>query len=237
MEDIKDIKNQDQDLQYLIKRWQKISSAVYLVSSFIKDTDQIKWDIRNRSLLVLSFLHELTSNAPEKHVVLDHCLRELQILISELDLAVTSGIVGRMNYTLINDEIELYQKEVTEHKMKDSLLSPLQKEFMKVEKIEQYSIGHNIGQIDLKRKNDRKDPKVQSPSKKQKKDTEISRTERRNSILTLLKEKGSVSIKDISVSMKNYSEKTIQRELAALVAEGVLYKKGDRRWSTYSLKP
>lgn len=56
---------------------------------------------------------------------------------------------------------------------------------------------------------------------------------RRENILALIQQKGRVSIKDISREIKNCSEKTIQRELTALVATGVLKKEGERRWSTY----
>jgi DNA-binding Lrp family transcriptional regulator len=63
--------------------------------------------------------------------------------------------------------------------------------------------------------------------------TPVSNSSRRENILALIHEKGRVSIKDISSSIKNCSEKTIQRELFALIQEGVLKKEGERRWSTY----
>ncbi len=58
---------------------------------------------------------------------------------------------------------------------------------------------------------------------------------RRQKIVDLIKMKGEVSIKDISDNFFDCSEKTIQRELIALVEEGVLAKAGERRWSRYSL--
>lgn len=45
-----------------------------------------------------------------------------------------------------------------------------------------------------------------------------------------------VMIKDILSKIKDISEKTLQRELSALVAKGVLKKIGDKRWSRYLLK-
>ena len=35
--------------------------------------------------------------------------------------------------------------------------------------------------------------------------------------------------------LKDVSEKTVQRELFALVKEGVLKKEGEKRWSVYKL--
>ena len=43
-------------------------------------------------------------------------------------------------------------------------------------------------------------------------------------------------IKDIVMSITGCSEKTIQRELSALVAQGVLKKIGEKRWSRYELR-
>ncbi len=58
---------------------------------------------------------------------------------------------------------------------------------------------------------------------------------RRETILSVIREKGTCSIKDISAQLTEVSEKTIQRELAAMTEENILIKEGDRRWSTYRL--
>lgn len=60
-------------------------------------------------------------------------------------------------------------------------------------------------------------------------------SERQELILDVVRKKGRVNIKDISQVVVDCSEKTIQRELAALVQNGTLKKEGERRWSTYAL--
>lgn len=60
-------------------------------------------------------------------------------------------------------------------------------------------------------------------------------TSRSQAILTVVKAKGVVSIRDVADVITDCSEKTIQRELLALVEKGVLRKEGERRWSTYRL--
>ncbi len=55
-------------------------------------------------------------------------------------------------------------------------------------------------------------------------------------ILTLLRARSNLSIKDFASVIPECSEKTIQRELLELVDKGVVKKEGERRWSTYSLK-
>lgn len=70
--------------------------------------------------------------------------------------------------------------------------------------------------------------------------SKVSIAERQNSrdqiILDEIRRKGQVSIRDIAALMTGVSEKTVQRELLALVARGVLEKRGERRWSTYVLR-
>ena len=63
----------------------------------------------------------------------------------------------------------------------------------------------------------------------------MQKNERQQIILDIIKEIGESSIKDISDNIKDCSEKTIQRELLSMVANGVLKKEGERRWSKYYL--
>jgi len=52
-------------------------------------------------------------------------------------------------------------------------------------------------------------------------------------ILELVRKKKSLSIKEIATVVKGCSEKTIQRELALLIHQGLVRKVGERRWSLY----
>ncbi|MBI2004564.1 DeoR family transcriptional regulator [Patescibacteria group bacterium] len=57
---------------------------------------------------------------------------------------------------------------------------------------------------------------------------------RMEKILQLVREKKSVSVRDIVSEVRDCSEKTIQRELTHLIAQGFVRKVGERRWSTYT---
>lgn len=59
--------------------------------------------------------------------------------------------------------------------------------------------------------------------------------DRSETILAILKKKDNLTVKDIAHVISDCSEKTIQRELLALVSKHVLKKVGERRWSRYSL--
>ncbi len=58
---------------------------------------------------------------------------------------------------------------------------------------------------------------------------------RRESILSIIRSRGVVSIKDISDSVTDCSEKTIQRELINLIKDNLIVKEGERRWSKYKV--
>lgn len=61
------------------------------------------------------------------------------------------------------------------------------------------------------------------------------KNERQTLIVDTIRAKGELSIKDLVGVIKGCSEKTIQRELIALVSSGTLLKTGERRWSKYSI--
>ncbi|MCD8527862.1 MAG: helix-turn-helix domain-containing protein [Candidatus Pacebacteria bacterium] len=59
---------------------------------------------------------------------------------------------------------------------------------------------------------------------------------RRDIIISIIKEKNNVTMKDIATRITNCTEKTLQRDLMSLIEEGIIEKKGKRRWSSYSYK-
>lgn len=65
------------------------------------------------------------------------------------------------------------------------------------------------------------------------KETNKGHSERTQKILDFVRKNKQSSIKDIAAVVKNCSEKTIQRELALLIEEGLVKKVGERRWSVY----
>jgi len=58
---------------------------------------------------------------------------------------------------------------------------------------------------------------------------------RRESIKQILRDRGELTIKDIATSINGCSEKTVQRELNALIEDNIVKRIGERRWSKYSL--
>jgi DeoR/GlpR family transcriptional regulator of sugar metabolism len=65
---------------------------------------------------------------------------------------------------------------------------------------------------------------------------QIKKLSRREQILALFVRGVDVSIKDIAARIKGCSEKTIQRELNALLYDNVIERIGEKRWSRYILR-
>lgn len=63
----------------------------------------------------------------------------------------------------------------------------------------------------------------------------VKKNSRQSIIINLLKRKKEIMIKDVSPLISGCSEKTIQRELLAMVKAGILKKIGEKRWSRYTL--
>ena len=182
-----------------------------------------------------------------------------------LELAFISGLLSEMNfsilkkeYALLRDSIEI--KKASHESRTDNILgdtffgtsfhSP------EVEDKDTVFKGHNNTSMSFKMSDrDHVVPKVdlgsskrpdlgQSESKPKtvlglatsaSSSSALDHDSRRARILKLVKDNKEVMVKDITVLFPNLSEKTLQRELAALVEGGVLKKTGDRRWSRYSL--
>jgi DNA-binding HxlR family transcriptional regulator len=82
-----------------------------------------------------------------------------------------------------------------------------------------------------------KDTPKSAPPKVEKKEMVIiddRKSSRRDQVLSLLS-KDPISIKDISEKIVGCSEKTIQRELNALVDAQKITRIGEKRWSRYTL--
>jgi predicted HTH transcriptional regulator len=59
------------------------------------------------------------------------------------------------------------------------------------------------------------------------------KNKRQSDILSFINQRKSAVIKDIAALFPDVSEKTIQRELGALVDAGKITKRGSKRWSIY----
>ncbi len=219
---------------------ERILTALYLVTSLLNDSEPLKTKIRDTALRVHGHINTAQTSSIELSdintaVVLIESVNSLirvgqeSFLISEMNGNILCSAFKKLSHELLKLSSSSFDESFT------LLKAPL------VESLGAISEGgersphthHTSDGVSLNKIANRgvgavKDTKVIQ------KDIKRTQHSRRDAVLKIVKEKGLVSIKDISLVITDCSEKTIQRELMALISEGVISKKGERRWSVYS---
>jgi len=204
----------------LVYKAERVVTALYLVSSLMIDQEPLKWQIRNLALETLHLAHKGINTS---------LVNSIDDLISSISLAGRSALMSQMNVDLLDKGLRAFRQSISETEM-------VGEDFLKLERRERHDL--NAGNYIKDKKDIMKNPDFNVFYKGQ---TSVSKNmsnrkdKRRNLVLESLKRKGDSSIKDIVRQVKGCSEKTIQRELNTLISEGLVNKKGERRWSVYSL--
>lgn len=230
---------------FFYKKTEKITTAVYMVSAFIKDEDHIKWQLRRKSLdllsLALSLSHaELLDKKDGQKVA-----AVLIELVSLFEIAVADKIISEMNFSILKQEflalLSMLEEEMFPESSRSLILSD---DFFNIEKMisSQGEGSHKGHSGDSKGHEQMRHIPVQiskvfnkglPQSTATKNSPKNTASDRKTIILDLFKTKKEIGITDLANLIKDCSEKTIQRELLGMVKDGVLKKQGERRWSRY----
>lgn len=212
--------------KYISQKSQKIVSALYLITDHIKDSDVIKWEIREDGISLISNSLLLNTVYPsDKENAYKAIILNLEKIISLLNVSLISSVISNMNATIMIHELESLLLFV-EKESKGNLLPGyiLSDSFFSDEKVIKKDVSSGKGHDPQSRTNT-----IASQN------SEGKAVSRKDSILAILRTNSNLTIKDFAKVIKDCSEKTIQRELIALVKSGVVKRDGERRWSTYSL--
>jgi len=219
-----DFFSKDETFVYVYKKTEKLATALYMVTNLFSDSEPMKWTLRTKVSYLLSFIIGFKDilQSREDEFSGEVKTRVLEI-VSLLEVAVQSGLVSPMNFSILKGEFIHMANFLSSFKKSSSHHMDLKENFFDVPQLSSKhiqssqtqtqadSIGHN--------------PFIESHK----------RTNRQNIIIGLLKKKSDISINDITKTITDCSEKTIQRELIALIQAGIVRKTGERRWSKYSL--
>lgn len=186
---------------------EKLASAIYLITSFFDDKEPLKWRLRTLSTDLIS------ERVKDKSSI----TAEILTLFS---IAKTAGLVSEMNYDILVRELS---------KLEHGAEKPLELMFSREMVADDRILPEPRRDEFIKDKTDGKPPLKKFGA------VSVKKNSRQNIIITLLKRKKEVMIKDVSPLISGCSEKTIQRELSAMVQAGILRKVGEKRWSRYSL--
>ncbi len=223
----------DPSILYVFKKTEKVTAALYLVTNLISDNEPLKWQIRKDALgLVSDILTLKKPTVSQINQVFGGLVTTISELIALLKIAHLAEQISLMNYTILQKELTLIMGSLesinSEAISGNAVLLP--QDFFDTPSLPNYAPAVSKGQF--RTPNVLKDSGVQ-PQQTAQKDT--VKDSRHDKIISLLKAGKPLGIKDFSNEIKDCSEKTIQRELLAMVETGVLKKTGERRWSLYSL--
>ncbi len=198
---------------YLARKAERLSTAIHVVTGFIAKEEPIRLLLRSGALEIGQWSvdqNRLAAVGPDAFGA--RCAE----MGSLLETAQAAGLVSSMNAKLILDEYARLASFVKDrYGFIRSQVSDIKDDL-------QGHYGKGQKDIESERTYERKTVK------------DISQTSsRRSDILALFNNKERISIKDAVDSIAGVSEKTLQRELLSMVAEKILIKEGERRWSTY----
>jgi len=216
-------------ISYCLQKGQKLSSAVHLVTEHLSDTEPLRTFIRSKSISILSLILSARSAASVSFSapMISSAIEELLSLVS---IAEGARFVNAANAAILRAEykglLDIAQRvrKTDQHILNPSSLAvdlTFEPRLLDKNRSTAAKISSNSVALVLKESTEshvRTDPAL-----------------RRKAILDFVSKATKVSVRDLAAVIGDVSEKTLQRELVALVTEGVLKKEGDRRWSTYSL--
>lgn len=220
---------------YAYKKAEKLSVALHMVTSFMERNEPLYLEIREKSLAVLSSILSLHAGH-EQARGLGKVYDAIMNILMFLDVAYHSGFLSEMNWNILRREYLELGNYIREKEASFSVSeSSLPLSFFHVE-------APSYGEYPRKEVSSavlediRKGQSVQAQrGKGQYHKRHKVKEDRKSQILSIVRNKKRVSIKDISILIADCSRKTLQRELISLVKAGMLIRAGERRWSTYSI--
>jgi DNA-binding HxlR family transcriptional regulator len=216
-----DFFQKDESFVFVYKKTEKLATALYMVTNLFSDSEPMKWTLRTKVSQLLSFIIGFKDilESRESEFVNEIKTKVLEI-VSLLEISFRSGLVSPMNFSILKFEFVHLIDFLSHFKKPIGHRMDLQENFFEIPKV------HHDTKQEHRREGDIGHHDVLDTHK---------RTNRQNIIINLLKKKKDLNINDIAQTIRDCSEKTIQRELISLIQAGVVQKIGERRWSRYSL--
>ena len=246
----------------LLKRAEKLRMALLILAKTL-GADERKDLLKLANNFIYLAIDFLTDEHPQMQSL--RKLQATLLKIAEhLDFLVLNDLLNISNANIVKDAIlsfvrfaDDYQKEHSKKSIsfKEEDFSPIAIKDILKNDIKDISYKGHIKDTDIKDINKKgqkttvktkngslvsvsensENPKaVESKTRSLK--VEAKMQSRRMQIIELLKMEHSLTVSDIRSKLKgSWSQKTVQRELLAMLEEGILKKEGEKRWTRYSI--
>ena len=235
---------------FINKKTEKLVTALYMVTDCMDTDDALKGKLRLSGVELLSDMYKFSNLLPvDKRTHTGVLVNRINEIISFIEIASTIGFISEMNTSILKKEFGFLYKELKSYQMKDKHFTFTLDEniFRQTDGSTEGFTMQNKGRdlIKDKRTNFNNMSFINTKNTLNTKRTSnlisspIEKQERSEKILSLIKDNkvtigiAGISIKDISSSFTDCSEKTIQRELNTMVAKNQIKKIGEKRWSRY----
>jgi hypothetical protein len=214
--------NNDEYFKYIFKKTEKIVSAVFYTTRSTED--ELKKDnlielVEDRAIVV-NIVAEETLTAPRSGRT--HAIENLRAALVSLESGLALLVVSRL---MREDLLEVFKQEI-------ALLQRALREYMGEYPRHPFTFTN---ETPLRLQKQRTTVRRESAEGQSVGGNSLRTPSRRERILGIIRDKGQVTIKDVSTAITDVSEKTIQRELMSLISDGSIVKEGERRWSKYSI--
>lgn len=223
----------DEYFAFVYKKTEKLATASYMVTNLFSDNEPMKWSLRKKVSELLSFILGYKNLTSGQNAFLGSVKERVLDIVSLLEVSSQSGLVSTMNFSILREEFLSMVKVLDESRLTAENRSDttVPKSFFEISRNfpSLATAGERADAVNLSNIN-MKDRGYENSNQ-----SIFKRTNRQNIIMGLLKKGKQLSIKDIAQTIRDCSEKTIQRELISLIQSGIIKKTGERRWSKYSL--
>ena len=234
------------------KKTERLALATHLITNHLDDSDNIVRELRGTSRSLLRVVARDTSlfNSVEN---LSTILTNVRLILSLIDLLFATHRVSIMNVRILKSAyidfanfltssvdtsgataVDLNQLfadtlpvNFAEQVANPEAAKEEQMEVKKPQQNQQKSATKIVKKEELK--------KEQKPTKNTSIKNKAISTNRRVVILDMIAKTGKITVKEVANQIPDTSPKTLQRELMSLVADGVLKKEGNKRWTTYTI--
>lgn len=242
------------------RKTNKLITALYMVTDIIDITEPIRTKLRFLGAEIISDINAL--NYSKRTDITINITKKITEILTFLDIVHALSMVSAMNSSILKKEFIELKKSLEEGNnnsvwleeflLKDASLNDGQvqnKNSVRLGVQSSGSLMKALKDINMSNRNGMSDRlsfmsnnkiKAENTASNRRTDSDMIKKERRFEIVNIIKmSNGQATITDIKNNAKGVlkmcGEKTLQRELVAMVADGVLKKEGDKRWSKYLL--
>lgn len=207
--------------KYIFKKTERVVSVVFYILHNVQSDSKTQLHIEDVQFAARSvhdaILQSLETRAYAAEDIVRSVAHTLISLESKITVAQVAGVISP-------DVLQVLKNEI------DSVIRGLNKYLG--DDAELFATDTGVAPQEFEKK---RVPQRRVESRPVATEQSLQHPDRRERIKTILEAKGEATIKDISEIITDISEKTIQRELNAMIEDSVVKRQGERRWSRYSI--